>query len=95
VRVALRPFKDSYRPRTQDDKLKANKMHWEFNKDESDDKFLLIFLKESEAKSHLVDLDKDEKVILKSVGTDWFIWLGIGNIYGLCKRGNEIKMRTF
>jgi hypothetical protein len=86
---------DSYLPRTQGDKLKANQMHWGLNKDESDDKFLLISLKESEVKSHLFDLDKDDKIILKSVGTDWFIWLGIRDSCGLRKRGNEIKMRTF
>jgi hypothetical protein len=70
-------------------------MRWEFNKDESDDKFLSILLKESEAKSHLVDLEIDGKVILKSAGTDCFIWLGIMTSCGLCKRGNEIKMQIF
>ena len=65
----MRPRRDCYRPRTQDDELNADKMHWECNKDESDDK-LLIILKESEAKCHLVDLDVYGKIILKWVGND-------------------------
>ena len=61
------------------------------NKGESDNKFLLIILKESEAKSHLVDLNVDGKIILKSVGTDWFNWLGKLTSCRLYKRGKENK----
>jgi len=57
----VRPRRDCYRPRTQ------GKVRWEFNKDENNDQFLLIILNESEAKSNLVDLDVDAKIILKWV----------------------------